>query len=110
MYYVKMMSDENIPDGDCSKGFKLIEVKGLNSVTFKRVLAEDATERKPEGSPIVCVWCDKECTEMKYYPDGNTYVQNEKGDTIATFYHDLSDVGAMDLWYGAKSRKSMIYG
>lgn len=86
MIYVKMMSDENIPDGSNTKAFTLIEVKNSNFVKFGRVTPENATDTKPAGSPIVKIGLNIDGTgPIHYYPDGNTYLLNESGKTIATF-------------------------
>lgn len=97
MIYIKMMSGEDKPDSNTSKGFELICVDSLAFVTFARVGGDapvdmDYCGKKitiGPGNPAIEIYVgDKVET---YYPAGNTYVMNESGKTIASFAHYAYD-------------------
>lgn len=68
--YVKMMSNQNLPDAHSGKTFTLIE---CNRVTFGRA---------PDGAPVAYVnWPSAEGILC----EGNVYVLNREGKTIESF-------------------------
>ena len=76
--YVKIMSDENIPDNDSRKAFRLLS--GVVTVKFNR--SPEAPE--PSSEPIAYVTFDDGETES-YLLAGNVYVMNDGGKTIEKF-------------------------
>jgi hypothetical protein len=83
MIYVKIMSGEDMPDGNNSKGFQIFECEGC---TFRRILNDDDTE-----TPVAdIVYSDKNGEEAiettrNVVLTGNAYVLNEAGRTIGSF-------------------------
>lgn len=105
MIYVKMMSGENLSDGNNSKGFTLIEVENMNYIKFSRIGSNEETESTPAGSPVVTVFLNIDGSEkISWYPEGNTYVLNKLGQTIASFGH-MEPLPFSNTWYGNKSKK-----
>jgi hypothetical protein len=85
--YLKIMSAENAPDGDSRKTFRIIA--DVLSVEFTRELsAKEAA--KPENrlisnrSPKATAMFRAGPAET-FWPEGNCYLMNEAGDTIASF-------------------------
>lgn len=77
MLALKMMGAEDKSDSDCSKSFRIITVEKSELVAFCR---------DENGLPLVKV-SDLDGFVTTWYPEGNTYVMNETGKTIATFSH-----------------------
>lgn len=69
---VKMMSGEDLPDDNTSKGFRLVEAYG-----------EVVCERMDDNSPLIKIPLENGPT-VHYHPEGNTYVM-KNGKTVATF-------------------------
>ena len=64
---IKMMSNEDKPDTNNSKGFRLVETEG-----------EVLCTRDNDGKPIITVIKEEGPSEV-YHPEGNTYIlQNGK--------------------------------
>lgn len=76
--YLKMMGDENAPDGDTRKAHQILA--GVVSVKFVRV-GEDQGPRT--GCFAFVVFDDGD--DEEYELCGNAYVMNDKGDTIDSF-------------------------
>ena len=74
MLYVKIMSDENMPDDDPHKGFKLITVGDRDYFCFENANAERHL--------LTVERFDGEVEEFELY--GNAYVMNINGKTIQT--------------------------
>lgn len=115
MMYVKIMSGETIPDHMPGKSFMLIEVPSGCIFIFERemIQAPYIEEMNSDGSiirvarkykseeerkkafsntrPKLTIKGDRAFQGGVYYPKGNTYVMNEKGDTVATFHHRKPD-------------------
>lgn len=86
---IKMMSNEDKPDTNNSKGFRLVETEG-----------EVLCTRDNDGKPIITVIKEEGPSEV-YHPEGNTYIL-QNGKTIATFaYADYktAHVGRATLGY-----------
>lgn len=76
--YLKMMGDENAPDGDSRKSHQILA--DVVSVKFVRVEGD-------QGPRVGCfafvVFADG--SDEEYELVGNAYVMNDKGDTIDQF-------------------------
>lgn len=75
--YVKMMSDENLPDTDSRKSFKLLS--GVDTVTFNR-----SPEAPTEAGPTAYI-VFKDGTNESFLLAGNVYVMTDEGKTIEKF-------------------------
>lgn len=80
MYTIKIMSNENLADSDCSKGFKMIMVEAGDTFEFGHDLNT--------GQPQVTVTGHRagDPTMVIYPITGNCYVLSEAGKTIASFW------------------------
>lgn len=76
--FLKMMGDENAPDGDSRKAHQILA--DVCSVKFVRV-GEDQGPRT--GCFAFVVFDDG--SDEEYELVGNAYVMNDKGDTIDQF-------------------------
>lgn len=82
--YVKLMSEENCPDSDSRKAFRLLS--NVIAVFFNR--APEAPE--PSDIPRAYVTFDDKTTE-EFDLYGNVYVMNDAGKTIEKFgVHPIS--------------------
>ena len=90
--YLKIMSGENAPDGDTRKTFRLLD--DVTAVNFERIIApKDAN--KPEHQLVANRGPKADVTfkaqpgvppvTETFWPEGNCYLMNEAGDTIASF-------------------------
>lgn len=85
--YLKMMSAENAPDGDSRKTFRILS--DVLSVEFTRLLS-DKEAKKPENR-LVANQGPKASVLFRtgpgetFWPEGNCYLMNDAGDTIASF-------------------------
>jgi hypothetical protein len=85
--YLKIMSGENAPDRDPRKTFRLLS--GVSSVNFTRTIApRDVT--KPENRLVANQGAKIEVTfedaaGETFWPEGNCYLMNDAGVTVATF-------------------------
>jgi len=77
MLALKMMGPEDKSDSDCSKSFRIITVEKNNLISFCRDEDDRPTIKISDIDEFVTTW----------YPEGNTYVMNENGKTIATFFY-----------------------
>lgn len=78
--YIKIMSDENLADESCHKGFQV--VSNVRSFKFKRF---DVLNENKESAAISVVHLDG--LEILYPVSGNVYVTNVNGKTIEVFAH-----------------------
>lgn len=80
MFYVKLMDEKH-------DGFKIIEVENLQYIDFSRIGENDFhSEENGPGDPIVTLNMNIDGSErISFYPLGDTYVLNEKGQTISRF-------------------------
>lgn len=76
--YLKMMGDENAPDGDSRKSHQILA--DVCSVKFVRV----EKDQGPRTGCFAFVVFD-DGSEEEYELVGNAYVMNDKGDTIDNF-------------------------
>ena len=76
--YLKLMGDENAPDGDTRKSHQILA--GVSSVKFVRVGKDDGPR---EGVFAFTRFDDG--SEEEFELAGNAYVMNDKGDTIDQF-------------------------
>lgn len=77
--YLKLMSDEDLPDGDIAKGCKIIG--GISEVTYGICNTEP-----DKGKAILLVTYDVlkfRCDRMVL--EGNAYLMNDNGKTIQSF-------------------------
>lgn len=74
MLIVKMMSDEDTPDTDARKSYRLFT--GVVDVKF---------ERGSQGEPYMNLMFNGEDDQETYDVIGNVYVMNEAGKTVASF-------------------------
>lgn len=76
--YLKMMGDENAPDGDSRKSHQILA--GVISVSFVRV-------NEDQGPRVGCFAFVRfdDGSDEEYSLSGNAYVMNDKGDTIDSF-------------------------
>jgi hypothetical protein len=85
--YLKVMSGEDIPDGDSRKTFT-IHADVLTAKFDRAVLPADV--KKPENrlianqAPRVVVFFKNGPGET-FWPEGNCYLMNDDGETIAQF-------------------------
>jgi hypothetical protein len=78
--YVKIMSGENIPDGDSRKQFELFA--GVTSVEFRRDPIVPS-ETRPPPVEVVITLLNGAVTFRHAW--GNVYALNDDGKTIETF-------------------------
>lgn len=120
MMYIKMMGAEDLPDHMSEKGFTLVEVPSGCYVKFKREMIQSpyADEISADGiktsrvlrkyaseeeriaelnntRPKVIIERPEGTPNIEYYPEGNTYLMNEKGDTVASFRHRAPEIKVM---------------
>ena len=76
--YVKIMSDENLPDSDSRKAFRLLS--DVSAIAFNRAPEAPA----PRATPYAYVTF-KDMTTESFELLGNVYVMNEAGKTIEKF-------------------------
>lgn len=85
--YLKIMDNDGAPDGDSRKTFAIFDK--VAKVKFGRKL-DDEEAKKPEHrlvanhAPFADVTFDDMNTE-KFWIEGNCYLMNEAGVTIASF-------------------------
>lgn len=90
--YLKIMSGEDAPDGDSRKTFSLFT--DVIKVKFDRMLSAREA-KKPEHRLVANQGAKAEVTfaplpgipsiTETFWPEGNCYLMNEAGDTIASF-------------------------
>ena len=90
--YLKIMSGDNAPDGDSRKTFRILDE--VVAVNFDRIIAPK-DEKKPEHRLVANRGPKAEVTfkaqaglppiTETFWPEGNCYLMNEAGDTIASF-------------------------
>jgi hypothetical protein len=97
--YLKIMGAENAPDDDSRVCFRILD--DVTAVNFERIVAPK-DEHKPENRLIANRGPKAEVTfraapgappyTETFWPEGNCYLMNENGRTIATFgvapFHD----------------------
>lgn len=71
--YLKLMSHENLPDGDPSKTYRLLD--HVTSASFFR----------EETGVTVTVWFNDDTPTETFLLQGNTYILNDQGKTIDSF-------------------------
>lgn len=79
MLYLKMMSAENLPDSDTRKSFRLLCIAENKAVLFGLMAEGTPAERR-----AVFIVNDVGDTVDSYVLDGNAYLMNENGRTIAS--------------------------
>jgi hypothetical protein len=86
--YLKIMSGEDAPDGDSRKCFRLID--DVLDVEFGRLITP-AGEKLPANrlianqGPTVKVFLKNGTPAETVHLEGNAYLMNEAGETIASF-------------------------
>lgn len=76
--FVKLMSDENAPDQDSRKEFRLLA--DVTAVIFKRRVEAPVEDDTPHAIVIF-----KDMTVESYPLVGNAYILNDEGKTIEKF-------------------------
>ena len=77
MLILKMMSNEDMPDHNASKGNRMVLIKDTDLVEFSRTNSDE---------PLIIV-TNRDGDFETYHPGGNSYLMNEQGLTISTFAH-----------------------
>ncbi len=97
---VKMMSGENLPDEDSTKGFTLVEAFG-----------EVICGRTDDGKPRITIPREETEHPQVYFPEGNTYLL-KNGKTVATFAYTSHKAALTKLvkTEGRKCEKYLAHG
>jgi hypothetical protein len=81
MLILKMMSNQDLPDNDCAKNFDLIPVGPRDRLRF----VDDCSYEGQPGIHLLATIDRGETGQHEIYPmEGNAYVMNLQGKTIAT--------------------------
>lgn len=82
MLYLKIMSDQNLPDSDSCKDFTLYQISDKDRLSFER---RSSTCEEEAGINVVYAVIDSENGErVEHWLTGNAYVLNAQGKTIAS--------------------------
>lgn len=79
MMYIKLMSDENLADTDATKRFAMITVGDKDKVDFKY---QEYLDKPPE--PVLVI-TEESGDTTPYFMEGNVYIMNQNGKTIAHY-------------------------
>lgn len=84
MLYLKLMSNQNMPDSCTGHNFTLVPVPEHVEITF-RTDRHTSSVQVPDSTSVTAVLYDpKENTSREFLLSGNAYVLNEQGKTIAS--------------------------
>lgn len=84
MLFLKMMSDEDLPDTSSTKGYTIIQLEDLEAVRFYKEDPKSSGDFNTEYPYSMSIERDSEVKRI-YALKGNVYVMSERGKTIASF-------------------------
>jgi hypothetical protein len=86
MLYLKLMADEDLPDTDPVKGFRIIQIPDAAQIKFNMEAQDpDLGDFHTKYPRTLTIDYNSERRE-KLVLYGNAYVMNEAGKTIATYW------------------------
>lgn len=83
MMYLKLMSDQNLPDSDPSHDFVMIQLGDKDELAFARQTLSNGAQC-PDSTVVSAIITCEDGSQREIRLTGNAYVLNAQGKTIAS--------------------------